>query len=521
MLRVERESTGELGSVPFVWKEPGPRPGSGRTIDSLAKVAPANLLLIKGSRIKTPLSNGRVQDTFSVFGNRGNKNTQTDYSRLKQFFELAGTWSQNENYTDFIYLVDQVNDEIAPRKSVIYSGTIVPVDDAVVDQGMESDHAIFTVTVERDSAGEFGETIASKPLGKVVSSHGGVFVLPSTFASNGTKSRAANIMVRDAGNYDDQKPGYIKKLWLGIKPNETGFSTLDPTIKFGFPSYTLLEGDNDAFYRIDLRETAIDDHYIAVTFETKPNWTVRTRSPIKRWNDYIIDNTDVLTNVNRALHHYAGMYHLVGRYRIEGDSDAVVGFCVGAGWENINSVNWNTKYFLRPALNSQNEKQWQYKNFGTINIGGGLWGMDVQNRLVLDNFSIFTQSQLAQGDSDVEFHMDNMELVPANHYLYLELDKRIGPRNRIEVFQNIIGKVHAYVAESRQKDRPGFPLQGLRNVYSGISNITEENWAVPWEEKSLLVAVADDDQFNSKNSRSQLRLDMAIKHRTEGYTYDD
>jgi hypothetical protein len=112
-----------------------------------------------------------------------------------------------------------------------------------------------------------------------------------------------------------------------------------------------------------------------------------------------------------------------------------------------------------------------------------------------------------------------MYLVPAEHYLHVDLDRRIGNTYRVEIFTNTRNSVTGYVVESYAGDSAGKPLSLQRKVLSTIPNLTHDNWGMPWEAGSVLVIVGDREDENTKTLNSSFRLDMAAKARTEAYTY--
>lgn len=503
VLRIERESTGELASVPFLWTA-GPRIGGGRTIDSLAKVAPVYLSLLRGSRQISPLGEGRIQETFTVLGKKGNTNTQAEVARLMQMFKIAFTLEDTNDMSDTIFFVEQAQDELAARRAVVYSGYIAPLDDAVIDRSMSTDHALFAVTVERGELGEYGDVVSSSKLGTVVDNHGGTWILPDIYTSNGDVSRVSNLVVRTA------QSGFFKKFWLGIKPNRTGFTSFDSDIAVGTGgTVVILSGDTRT---ISDSDGALGGSKVVIDYSKTSDWKVRFRCPITQWNSTTSSGESV-------RNHYLGTYHLLGRYRISGDASASIGYRLGTGWEETPTITWSNRNFLRPSLNNWGEAQWQYKNFGTISIGGGMWGIEVKDRLVLEGFNIFAESMKNDGGAKTMFEIDNMKIVPADHYIFVDLDAEIKPNRRVEVFTNNKGIISAYVVESVSGDAAGKPLALARKVYGEASNLTHENWGVPWEAGSALVIVGDRDEENTKAPVSYFRIDLASKMRTAAYSY--
>jgi hypothetical protein len=65
----------------------------------------------------------------------------------------------------------------------------------------------------------------------------------------------------------------------------------------------------------------------------------------------------------------------------------------------------------------------------------------------------------------------------------------------------------------------GKPLSTNRKVFGGITNLTQKNWGMPWEENPLLVMCTDRDLFHNRNPDGTMRIDIAAKARTRGYVY--
>jgi len=498
MLRIETELGGPTGGVSFV------KDRSAIERDSLVYGRPVKLALIQGTRQISSISTGRVQETFTVFSKSTNsEETQVEVSRLTQILEKAGNLTETKDTLDRVYLVEKMENESSARYAAVYSGLVSPVDHNVVDRGMSTGHALFTITLERDVVWELGDIQTGEPYGKSLLNYGGTYILPNIYGSQGTVSRIPTVVIRTA------KEGFIKKMWMGIKPNVIGFDSFDPLIACG--------QDGSASIRIeDARIVADADncnggYKVVVNFGKTSDWATRFKLPITKWN-----STTSASEANRTR--YIGDYHLIMRYSCYGDADGRFGVRAGTGWYEGAALSWGNRLYLGPTLDTKGVPQWRYEDLGIISIGKGRWNQEVKDRLVMGSFAIRIQLTKTDGDNNFRVAFDDMVLVPADHFLFFSADAEMGPTQRAEIYTDQSLESFGYIVESGSEDAIGKPLGSKRKVFYSISNLTTSNWGIPVEAGSVLVTVGDRDENHTKDITSSNRIDLSVKKRTEAFT---
>jgi len=501
MLRIETELGGPLRSVPFVVDS------SARERDSLVYGGgTVKLGLVTGTRQVVDVSPGRLQETFTVLGKNNNLDTQAEVSRLVQMLEKAENLVATKDTLDKVYLVERMEDEVSARYATIYGGVVSPIDHNVVDRGMSTDHALFTITVERDAVWELGDIQTGEPFGTSILNHGGSYVLPDIFKSQGTISRIPAVVVRTA------QSGYIKKMWMGIKPNVIGFDGFDATIAVGQDgSASLRSGDA----RIVADSKCNGGYKVVVDFKETAEWKARFKLPITKWN-----STTSASEEDRNI--YIGDYHLLMRYLCSGDTDGKFGIRAGTGWYEGTALSWGNRLYLGTTISDDdngNSPQWQYEDLGIISVGKGRWNKEVKERLVMESFAIRLQLTKTKGGSKFQVEFDDMVLVPADHFLYFSADAEMGPGQRAEIYTDQSSETFGYVVESGSEDTIGKPSVNKRKVFYSISNLTASNWGIPVEAGSVLVTVGDRDANHTKVLASSNRVDLSARKRTEAFTF--
>ncbi|WP_455218505.1 hypothetical protein [Kaarinaea lacus] len=371
VLRIGQGRTGYENSVGFLYSDENDFSGWSPFIDAVLK-------LVRGSRSITTTQEGRIQETFTVLGRLEEfvtvKRVQLDVSRLTQMFDLAGRLNTAEDETEQVWFVEKMEDEPQERRAIIYSGNISPVDDSVIDRQMSTGNALYVVTVERSRFWEYGKIVGTQggAAGADLKVHGGRIIFTRDYASQGTVGRMTNLVIRP-------QHSYIKKMWLGIKPNRTGVINPRIIIKSKQPStvggvYPLAAGVEPV-----VDADAADKRCIDINFRSEGlwQWKPRFRSEFSSWNTATLSSdSDYTTERNRSA--YLGNYRLIGRYKIMGDAAGIVGVRVGTGWRNPNNVSWGDRYFLEAIVNDEGTSQWHYFDFGSISIGGGLFSAEVR-----------------------------------------------------------------------------------------------------------------------------------------------
>ena len=495
-LQIETELGGPLKSIPFVLNS------GAVSRDSLIYGSTVKLALVTGTRQIVDVSPGRLQETFTVLGKISNTSTQAEVTRLVQMLDKAEKLVETGDTLDRVYLVEQMTDEVAARHATIYGGVVSPVDHNVVDRGMSTDHALFTITIERDAMWETGSIQTGEAFGTSILNHGGSYVLPDIFKSQGAMSRIPTVVVRTA------KSGYIKKMWMGIKPNVIGFDSFDATIAVGQDnSVHIRSGDT----RVVADGSANDGYKVICDFSSSSEWTTRFKLPITKWN-----TTTAASEENRTR--YIGDYHLLMRYQCSGDPSGKFGVRAGTGWNEGAAISWGDRLYLGTTV-SGDAPQWQYEDLGIISVGKGRWGKEVKERLVMESFTIRMQLTKTKGGSKFTVAFDDMVLVPADHYLYFSADVEFDKEKRAEIFTDLDGTSFGYIVQSGSEDAIGKPLLNKRKVYYAISNIAASNWGVPVEAGSVLVTVGDRDEAHTKTLASSNRVDLSAKKRTEAFTF--
>ncbi len=522
ILRIERNRRMQ-GSITFLQTD---IPGVGDDSNRKGSAVTPYLSLIRGSRNTTVLQNGRVQETFTVIGGRwGNRgNILKEVATLTQYFEEATLLEKAGDMINVYTLVEQLEDE-SQRRAVIYSGTISPIDDSVVDRQLSTGYALYVVTVERAARWEYGgalSIISGSPtgsypgaLGVIMGGEGGTHVLPSDYGGLGSIGRCALFAVTPLQSY-------LKKMWIGIKPNRGGddyfehnLNTFDPTIKVTSQSPTL-----GRVHILDLRKNIVsnpeanDGTCVRIEYIDQYTWKQRFRCRMVDWNSGTLNEND--------RRRYAGTYHLIGRIMVTGDRDAILGLRIGTGYENPSAISWGNRHWLPAVTDGYGTAQWRYIDLGTISIGGGLIDLEFSSRLVLDQFSIYVESMWAQGSDKANMLIDDFHLVPAEHFLHFNLDNEINPNRRVEIFTNQKDVVHGYVVENKGYDPVNdfLPINIYnRKIYSSISEIENNNWGVPWEPGSALVVVTDRKDAESYYVDANIAVLIAARKRTESVVY--
>ncbi len=139
---------------------------------------------------------------------------------------------------------------------------------------------------------------------------------------------------------------------------------------------------------------------------------------------------------------------------------------------------------------------------GVIDIGGGGFTYDMLDRAYLRYFAIsihatvFNNYVYDQENQDF-IYIDNMFLIPADHFLFVELDTVVGgPANadkRVEIYMNEDNSVQGLVVRKNTSNFLGQPLAGEQAIYEAVATIDHSNWGMPILENSKLVFVADGD----------------------------
>ncbi|WP_455218506.1 hypothetical protein [Kaarinaea lacus] len=138
---------------------------------------------------------------------------------------------------------------------------------------------------------------------------------------------------------------------------------------------------------------------------------------------------------------------------------------------------------------------------------------------MLDRFSIYVEAQWADGSHFTRIMFDDFILIPEDHYLYFNLEDEIGPKNRIEIFQNSKGRVHGYVAEHQQGDVINENIDYHRKIVASISEIEHKNWGVPWERESSLIGIVDRDDGYSSWTEAVIKVYIGAQKRTESIAH--
>ena len=187
------------------------------------------------------------------------------------------------------------------------------------------------------------------------------------------------------------------------------------------------------------------------------------------------------------------------RYKTTDDPNTTFGLQAATGWGDRPEINKLDKLYLESTA-----KQFRYVDMGVITIGGDSFFSESIDRSWLTEFSLSIHATVIDGVTGAEIYTDNntsfiyiddMYLVPADKFLYYEIETPIGDTEvskRIEVYGHESDAVYGMVVNRDEFSGIGSPLAGRHAVFETIAGLNSENWTMPTTVlDSKLVLVAD------------------------------
>lgn len=459
------------------------------------------LKLESGSRKETPLGNGRVQETFTVFGYNTSQFIIENSERLEALFAVAARDSKLSAPVSTVRLYERVRDEDEFRSARIYSGSITRVDDNILDYTMNADKAKLIVTLERD---ELWKQLSNrKSVTKELGAHGGYVKVRSD--NHGPAEGEIDIsLIRTDG-------GKVNRVWWGIKmARGKELAGWNPKVQVETGTVMNVSPRFSITPETDSSATGyLGGKGISVTFRDNSDvidndWRWRFRVPIYRWNTYANDR------LNR--HNYEGTYKLLLRYKTDVSPDAVYGIQGGIGWDDVATVS-----DLQPQWLSWTEGDFQYVDLGEFTLSGPI-GSHLQGRAFPSQLSIWLGFGLF-GDVDKDYRekifVDDMVLMPVDKLLYIDTPRALEGGERIEVYQSSDNVPYGYIVEEFSD---GTPIGGVPNtqhrINSVIPTIETRNWTWPTSSGNMLVHVADKEPgTGSKYTTGKTTISVQITPR--------
>ena len=333
-----------------------------------------------------------------------------------------------------------------------------------------------------------------------ISVHGGTYHLPSRITSNSTQnSRIQALTVTGIDNTE------INQFWIGIKASRHfPLSEFDPAIEVKRGSVDIntgFSGWSDSVVGVYFHQTAVQVNYANGT-----DWARAFSTTLPRFNSTTAAG---ISNV------YHGKYHLLARYHTSADFGETYGIRAKFGWNMDRAATTLEPIYLKPTSD-----YFRYVDLGVITIGGDSFSYESIKRANLNTFGIAIQSAVwdryVTSENKSILYLDNMRLVPAEHYIYAELTTPIGGRSatrRAEIYINEDNSTYGLVVERDDASSVGSEITYSQDVHETISIIDGGNWSMPIT-NSKIVLVASSDFGSSTTSTAM--VDIIVRSRTVG-----
>ena len=171
-----------------------------------------------------------------------------------------------------------------------------------------------------------------------------------------------------------------------------------------------------------------------------------------------------------------------------------------------------------------------------ITVGGEAFSTETISRVGIRDFAVTVQAavfdnvveNLAGGGGDSGettptntsyLYLDNMWIVPADHFLHAEFETQIGGATnadkRAELYTAENGSIYGLIVHRNDTDVLGNPHPTARQVYETIDIIDGESWGMPSAEHSKMVFVAD-STGSTLGLAAEGTLEIQVVNRTAG-----
>jgi len=468
----------------------------------------AVLRIIDGTRSTTDVGDGVAMESFTVFADAAPNVIRANIRAVQDRLALAHDIRENHSPHDRVQIIERLTDEEETRIATVLGGTITPVDDGVASRTQFRGATLYVITIERFLLWEHGT--AQSVRSSSVSSHGGTVDIPARMAFGTQNGRIRTMVVSGNGAVR------TKKFWSGIKTSpRIPLSNFDPEIQISRTACQINEGFS--VFDDDLSTSGfLDGVGVLVTFNSGTDWA-------RAYSILLPDfNASSASEEYRDIYH--GRYHLICRYRTE-DTGANEYFGIRAkyGWNtDVNAVT-NEPVYVR---NTQGE--FREVDLGVITIGGDAFSNETINRAKLERFGIAIQAAVWDNKVDLAnspyssgnlslLGLDNMFLVPADNYIYVELGTQIGgslANRRAEVYTHDNDAQYGMVVDRDDIDNLSNPISQYRIVYETIPVIDSTSWSMPTL-PSKLVFVAD-SEGGTLLTAATVSIQLQVATRTVG-----
>ena len=443
-----------------------------------------------GSRSIKLMENGRYEESFRLFSPNSPPAIMLAVKHMRTLLELAKKLAAINSFDDEVQIFDKAQDEQLLRVALVYGGTITAIDHQIVRSDLSRGAALFAVTIERSVWEHHGQIGGVEKDFLDISGHGGYRYIDTGAATGDVPARIKSFIINPLGYTMDRAWMGFKAATAGRLVNDDQTARFDPTIKTYAAS--VLSGGSDG--GVVLSDTSfIEGNGIYVSFHNLlPGGPLIDTAWRRRW-EFPIDKWNTATATTAHLPYYLGEYYLLLRYKTSDIGDAKIGIRAATGYRDDVSNTYLDNHYL-----TNTDGQFRYLNLGKIRIGGEGWTTEARNRTYLSGFRIKIDATLIDGDyKDDRLYLDNMYLVPADHYIYVKLGRPIAGGARIELYQQYDNTVTGYVTARFDDDGPG-PLPVTRQMFFTIDDIKSENWGWPVELGSAFVIVSDREEPNQR-----------------------
>jgi hypothetical protein len=447
------------------------------------------LCIEPSSHTIAPTGEGLVIEAFIIYAKNEPTTIMSEVQLLESLLKLAADVHTKKTPRERVRLTVRNKDEDQSRSSTIIGGSITPIPNGVVTVDMKRDAARFAVTIERRI---LWEGLANWKQKNNLDIHGGSFVLPKKLTSGRQDVRVKVLKVETVGT------SRLRRFWIGIKGAIGSISGFNPEIRVR-DNGTCRINNNVAGWNDDATDYGFADgeglqvhwSYGGSGANWDTSWAQVYSIPLASWN------ADTGTVANRRA--YYGDYHLICRYRTDSDQGETYGIRAGYGWGNFPDATQLERIYFEPT-----DSQFRYMNLGVVSIGTNGLNTEMEERISLRDFRVSIHATVIDNatgyisSTETEnlsfLYLDNMWLVPAEHYLHAELPQNIGGDKahlRAEVYTDDTGAQYGVIIHRKDEDSLGQPHPNARRIYYAIEELDGTSWAIPNYEDSELVFVGD------------------------------
>jgi hypothetical protein len=460
------------------------------------RISSPALKVLYGSWTTTETQDGTVIEAFRVFSIADKGVVRAEIRRLDQY-AAAATEGASALTRETVWLYKQVVDEPVQRRAAVRGISWTAIDDNVVDAMMASKGALFDIAIERDGAWEVEQGIDNEWRDVPASA-----CLTVTNALGATTIPA----IVERLQISPIERAAFTEVWMGWKSaiggRVDGLEKFDPTIEVNQLTVVDRVGGGTLFVgavagarggvaaRIDF---ANEDGSVIRT-EHKPRLSV----DFNKWND----STQTLPAL--VWPQYAGKYHLLVRYHTiapEGTSTTTPMFSI-SGIQFYEIGAWTEKLGVQYVPHTAGA--WGTIDLGILTIGGGV-SLRSSEVVALPKLRVGVAAglPLASG-ANMDYKalrkygivVDDMTLVPAEHYAHAKTILTINSRRQLLVTGDGSGTASAWVA-----DRNGTTLIAATNKqgppYETFESavVDSDNWLCPpWPYSKLVIHATRDNQ---------------------------